>query len=328
MYFAILMKKNKSIGTVGMGLMGTSITACLLAWGHEVVAVSTDLYLEPVLRSNIFSFLDQLAGEGKLSDSPATLMNHLIITDDLSKLQGIGLVVECITEDIAEKQQLFTQLERLLARDAIIASNTSAIPISQLQFGMKYPGRLLGLHWAEPAHISKFMEVICGDHSELQYADELMSLATSWGKEPALVRKDIRGFISNRMMYAMIREGLSLVEQGYATVEDIDRACRNDLGQWMTFAGPFRFMDLTGLSAYLKVMEDLFPELSQAEQVPEFMKKLVSQGHNGLSTGAGFYTYTAETAANWERLFMKFSLEIRRLSDVYPQDVGDRLNHD
>ena len=154
MYFAILMKKNKSIGTVGMGLMGTSITACLLAWGHEVVAVSTDLYLEPVLRSNIFSFLDQLAGEGKLSDSPATLMNHLIITDDLSKLQGIGLVVECITEDIAEKQQLFTQLERLLARDAIIASNTSAIPISQLQFGMKYPGRLLGLHWAEPAHIS------------------------------------------------------------------------------------------------------------------------------------------------------------------------------
>lgn len=311
-----------------MGLMGTSITACLLACGHEVVAVCTDLNLESVLRNNMRSFLDQLAVEGKLSDSPVKLMNHLILTDDLFRLQGVGLVIECITEDIAEKQQLFTELEELLATDIIIATNTSAIPISHLQFGMKYPGRLLGLHWAEPAHISKFMEVICGDYSESKYADQLMNLATSWGKEPALVRKDIRGFISNRMMYAMIREGLYLVEQGYATVEDIDRACRNDLGQWMTFAGPFRFMDLTGVSAYVKVMEGLFPELSQAEQVPVFMKNLVSQGHNGLSTGSGFYNYTAETAANWERLFINFSLEIRRLSDVYPQDAGDRLNHD
>ena len=304
-------------------MMGSSIAACLLANGHFVTVITPDLAIEFEAREKILNFLQQLLENGKLTDSPEVLMTRITISDELEVIKDSFLVIECIPEDTNIKKELFSRLESLLTPNAIIASNTSAIPISTLQKGMRHPGRLLGLHWAEPAHVTKFMEVVCGDDTRIDHAHELIGLSSSWGKEPSLVRKDIRGFISNRMMYAMIREGLYLVEQGYASIEDIDRACRNDLGQWMTFAGPFRFMDLTGISAYVKVMEGLFPELSNSDKVPDFIEKLVVDGCNGLSTRGGFYNYTEKSAANWEKLFMEFSIRIRDLSDEYPQDIGD-----
>ncbi len=322
------MSKHNRIGLVGLGLMGSSITACLLASGHHVVAVVPKLETEPKTRINVLSYIQQLAEEAELTAPPEELMKNFIITDDLYHLKGLGLVIECITEDVDDKKILFSNLEEILTFDAIIASNTSAIPITRLQSGMKNPERLMGLHWAEPAHISKFMEIICGDQSEPGLATELMELAASWGKEPSLVKKDIRGFISNRMMYALIREGLSLVENGYASIEDIDKACRNDIGQWITFAGPFRFMDLTGIHAYVKVMAELFPELSNMERVPDSVNKLISEGKNGLGSKSGFYSYTEETAENWEQLFREFSMKIRKLSNDYPQYIGDRLKND
>src|ERR1043165_9316466 len=119
-----------------------------------------------------------------------------------------------------------------------------------------------------------------------------MMLGERGGKEPSLVKKDIRGFITNRLMYAMMREAFHLVEKGYATYADIDRACRNDMGYWITFAGPFRFMDLTGVPAYLAVMKDLFPELDCSTKPPAFVEELVASGGKGVSNAQGFYPYT------------------------------------
>jgi 3-hydroxybutyryl-CoA dehydrogenase len=192
-----------------------------------------------------------------------------------------------------------------------------------LQEGLKHPERLFGLHWGEPAHVLKFMEIICGKESNIQYAGKLVTLAESWGKEPSLIKKDIRGFITNRLMYAMMREGLHLVENGYATYEDIDRACRNDFGYWITFAGPFRFMDITGIPAYLNVMKDLFPELDNSDKVSSLMEDLVASGAKGISNAKGFYPYTAESAERWEKLFIQFTYEIRKLSEKYQQNIGN-----
>jgi 3-hydroxybutyryl-CoA dehydrogenase len=143
------------------------------------------------------------------------------------------------------------------------------------------------------------------------------------GKEPSLVRRDLRGFITNRLMYSMMREAIYLVENGYATIEDIDRACRNDMGYWITFAGLFRFMDLTGIPAYLTVMKDLFPELSNSTKAPHFIDELVTSGAKGVSNARGFYSYTKESAEKWEKLFIKFTYEIRKLAGKYPKDIGD-----
>ena len=137
------------------------------------------------------------------------------------------------------------------------------------------------------------------------------------------MRKDIRGFITNRIMYAMMREAFFLVENGYATVEDVDRSLRNDLGYWITFAGPFRFMDLTGIPAYLTVMKDLFPELDNTDKPPSLIENLVREGAKGVSNARGFYSYTDESARKWEKLFVQFSYEIRKLAEKYPQNAGD-----
>ena len=136
--------------------------------------------------------------------------------------------------------------------------------------------------------------------------------------------KDIRGFITNRIMYAMLREAFYLVESGYASVEDVDRSLRNDLGYWITFAGPFRFMDLTGIPVYGAVMKDLLPDLSRSTKVPHLMHRVICSGARGVANAKGFYRYTPEQAKRWEELFIDFSYKIRALAEEYPEDIGDR----
>ncbi|MDR3711464.1 MAG: 3-hydroxyacyl-CoA dehydrogenase family protein [Puia sp.] len=315
------MSEKIRIGTVGLGLMGSSIATCILAAGHEVTSLTKDIGVAGEARERISGFLTQLEEEGLLKEAPAELIRRLHITDDINLLAAHEVVIESITEDVEEKKKLYHELEKVLSPAAIIGSNTSAIPVSILQQGLKYPERLLGIHWAEPAHITRFMEVICGKTSDLFYAQKIVILAEQWGKEPSLLRKDIRGFITNRIMYAMMREAFNLVEKGYATVEDVDRSLRNDLGYWITFAGPFRFMDLTGIPAYLTVMRDLFPELDNTSKTPALMEKLVAEGAKGVSNARGFYPYTPETAEHWEKTFIEFSYDIRKLAEKYSKKI-------
>ena len=181
----------------------------------------------------------------------------------------------------------------------------------------------MGIHWGEPAHITRFMEIVCGNQTKLRYARRAVALARRWGKEPSLLRRDIRGFITNRCMYALMREAFHLVESGYATVEDVDRSVRNDLGYWITFAGPFRFMDLTGIPAYRAVMKDLLPDLNCSKKVPSLIDRLVKSGARGVANAKGFYRYTPRQARRWEKAFLKFSYEIRALAQKYPEGLAE-----
>lgn len=317
------MSEKIKIGVVGLGLMGSSIVTCILAAGHKVTAFTRHLEKADEVRKRILNFLDQLQEEGILKEDRETIIQSLTITDDYALFAGHEVVIESIVENIDQKKKVFRHLEKVLSPTAIIGSNTSAIPVSILQSGLQHPERLLGIHWGEPAHILRFLEVICGKESDIKYAEKIVALAETWGKEPSLVKKDIRGFITNRLMYAMMREGIRLVENGYATIEDIDRACRNDMGYWITFAGIFRFMDLTGIPAYLTVMKDLFPELDNSTKPPAFFEELVAAGAKGVSNARGFYPYTKESAEKWEKLFVEFTYDIRKLSQKYPQNAGE-----
>jgi 3-hydroxybutyryl-CoA dehydrogenase len=318
------MSDKIKVGVVGLGLMGSSIATCILAAGHKVTSFTRHIEKEDEARKRIFNFLQQLQEEGILKDDPNSILQNLIITDNYSLFADHEVVIESIIENTDEKKKVFQELEKVLSPTAIIGTNTSAIPVTILQDGLQHPERLLGIHWGEPAHVLRFLEVICGDKSDIKYAEKIVTLATGWGKEPSLVKKDIRGFITNRLMYAMMREGINLVKNGYTTIEDIDRACRNDMGYWITFAGPFRFMDLTGIPAYLTVMKDLFPELDNSSEAPEFIEELVATGAKGVSNAHGFYPYTKETAENWEKLFVEFTYDIRKLSEKFPQNIGDK----
>lgn len=303
--------------------MGSSIATCILAAGHSVTSLIRRIEKADEARERIKEFLHQLFDEGLLKEDVSVVQARHSITNKVEDLSGHEVVIESIIENVEEKKKTYQQLEEVLSSDAIIGSNTSAIPVTILQDGMKHPERMFGIHWAEPAHITRFMEVICGEKSDVRLAEKFVSLAETWNKEPSLLRKDIRGFITNRIMYAMLREAFYLVENGYATVADVDRSLRNDLGYWITFAGPFRFMDLTGIPAYLTVMEGLFPELNNDTTPPATMQNIVNEGAKGVGNAKGFYPYTKESAEKWEELFVKFSFEIRKLAEKYPENIGD-----
>ena len=309
------------VGLVGLGLMGCSITACLLMAGHPVVAVAPiPLDLEHAER-RIREHLRGAQHEGLTSRDPDHWMKNLTITEDYSKLSVCRLILECTLEDLAIKKAVYEKIETHAPIDALLTSNTSAIPISILQKQTKHPGRFFGLHWMEPSHTTRFLEVICGEQSDQSKGKYLYNLAHCWEKEPTLLLKDIRGFICNRLFYAMYREAMNLVEGGYATVEDVDRACRNTGGYWMTLVGVFRWMDLTGVAAYHNVMKDLFPTLSNKTEVPKLIDDIVKAGGRGVSNAKGFYDYTPEEARLWEETYTEFSYEIRKLALKYPADV-------
>jgi 3-hydroxybutyryl-CoA dehydrogenase len=312
------------VGLVGLGLMGCSITACLLMAGHPVIAVAPIPADLTTAQPRILEHLEKSMQEGLTTMPAGFYLNKLTITEDYGALKDCRLVIECTLENLEIKKSVYASIEAAVADTAIITSNTSAIPISNLQKATRLPNRFIGLHWAEPSHTTRFLEIICGDLSDLEKAEWLYDLSHLWGKEATLVRKDIRGFITNRLNYAMYREAFYLVENGYATIEDIDRACRNNPGYWMTLVGLFRWMDLTGVPAYHTVMQDLFPTLNNQTEVPKLIDAVVKAGGKGISNAQGFYDYTPEQAQMWKETFEEFSYEIRRLALKYPADIVDK----
>ncbi|GJM29776.1 MAG: 3-hydroxybutyryl-CoA dehydrogenase [Cyclobacteriaceae bacterium] len=311
-------RNELSIGIVGLGHMGSSITTALLLSKQKVVALApTDSKLDQEGPDRIRKSLTESFQQHFTETPAAEFLKNLRVTKDYEDLSRCHLIMECVSEDLDIKKEVYGKVESVVPDEVIITSNTSAIPISNLQTLVRVPNRFFGMHWAEPAYTTRFLEIVCGEFSDLEIGEELYRIATRWGKEPTLVRKDIRGFITNRIMYAMYREAFYLVENGYATIEDVDRACKNDGGHWMTFCGLFRYMDLTGLQAYHRVMKDLFPTLSNQTKVPKLIDEIAKSGGNGIFNGKGFYNYTPEEAKQWEEAFEKFSFDISRLSSKY-----------
>lgn len=312
------------VGVVGLGLMGCSITTCLLIAGHPVVAVapiSSDLLHA---EDRIQEHLVKSKANGLVVNSPEYYLKNLLITEDYADLRDNQLVIECTIENKDIKASVYQRIEEVISSEALLTSNTSAIPISILQQLTRHPQRFFGLHWAEPSHTTRFLEIICGDQSKVERGEYLYQLSHFWRKEPILVRKDIPGFITNRLMYAMYREAIHLVENGYATIEDVDRSCRNNAGYFMTFVGIFRWMDLTGVQAYHTVMKNLLPTLYNGTEVPRLIDDVVKADGNGVSNAKGFYDYTPEEAKLWEDTFSQFTYQIRELALQYPADLIEK----
>jgi 3-hydroxybutyryl-CoA dehydrogenase len=289
--------------------------------GHPVVAIAPIPVDMETAELRIRKHLNKAKQEGLVTETADFYVENLMISEEYGNLKLCQLVIECTIENEEIKRSVYGKIEAEIAEDALLTSNTSAIPISMLQKLTQKPDRFFGLHWAEPSHTTRFLEIICGGQSDISKGEYLYELSHGWGKEPTLVRKDIRGFIANRLMYAMYREAFYLVENGYATVEDVDRACRNNTGYCMTLVGVFGWMDLTGVPAYHNVMKDLNATLYNGTEVPKLIDDIVKSGGKGVSNGQGFYQYNTEEAKLWEETFADFSYEIRKLALKYPADV-------
>jgi 3-hydroxybutyryl-CoA dehydrogenase len=308
----------ETIGVVGLGLLGRGISATLIANGFRTVAYDHSLDARANVRSHVRDALGEIVAHGWIAPHQADENLRLLrVVDHLDAFSTCDFVIESIVEDIDHKAALFDELESLLPPETVIGTNTSALPITLIQRGRIHPGRFVGMHWGEPCHISRFQELVRGEQTTDATLSLAKDLSIACGKEPSLVQKDVRGFIANRLMYAMLREALHLLESGVADVETIDRSFRNDMGFWATIAGPFRWMDLTGIPAYATVMKDLFPQLANTTQLPEAMQRMLDSNSNGVSNLKGFYEYDDESAEQWVKRWTQFTWQIRELADQH-----------
>lgn len=306
------------VGLIGLGLMGRGIATCLLSQGVEVIAYNRTAKRGKASLPHIEASLQELVRRKMIPRKRIrNWRDRFRLVSSIAELAPSPFLIESVKEDLELKRQLYEQLESAVGEDAVIASNTSSLPISVLQSGRKFPARFIGMHWGEPAQIMRYLEVIPGEQTSPRTVELTLELGNLLGKEPTPLRRDIQGFISNRMMYAMIREACYLVEEGIADIETVDRSFRNDIGYWSTIAGPFRWMDLTGIPAYAAVMEGLLPKLCNTTEVPKLMREMVAHGAQGIGNAEGFYPYTKASARRWEKAWIDFTYEIRKLADRY-----------
>ena len=315
-------KKINTVGLIGLGLMGQGIASCLIANRLRLVGYSRSPERETQTRARIAEALEQLAERKFIPRSRISgWEQRFVFVRSLEDLRQCPFIIETVKEDLALKRTIYDRLESFLPPGTVIASNTSSIPISLIQQGRKHPERFIGMHWAEPAEITRYLEIIRGEHTSDRTVRLTRQLGETCGKEPSVLNFDIRGFISNRLMYAMMREACHLVETGVADVETVDRSFRNDIGWWAALAGPFRWMDLTGIPLYATVMEGLFPELSDNKSLPKLMKDTVAGGAEGISNKKGFYNYSEAGAREWEKAWIDFTYDIRKLVEKYEKRV-------
>ncbi len=207
-------------------------------------------------------------------------------------------------------------IESRFGENTIITLETMGRSISKFQARGKRPERILGLNWCEPVHTTYFMEIIANHDTERKIAEQLLTWGKDyWKKDPYLIDGDLG--VRDRMFGALLREALFLSKEGYSSPADIDRACRNDAGSYLPFAGNFRYMDLMGTYLYGQVMEKLNGELSVDNSSANLLQEMVSANQNGMSTLKGFYDYDETSVKNMDRKMREWSYEVRKLMKKY-----------
>ncbi|MCK6471884.1 MAG: 3-hydroxyacyl-CoA dehydrogenase family protein [Planctomycetes bacterium] len=315
----------RTVGVAGLGVMGRGIAACFLGHGLRVLAYDPDANARAKARTFLGEAVRELVERAGFP--PALLeswASNYVETSDLDSFAAADFGVETIFEEEDAKRALLNRLASSVRSDVILASNTSAIPITRLQDGAARPERIVGMHWLQPCHLTRFMEIVRGERTSDETMARAEALAWRIGKEPAIVKKDIRGFIVNRLGYALFREALYLVEQGVADPETIERAWCNAAGWYAGIAGPLRIMD-HNLPIYAKVMEELLPQLSDAKDVPRPLREKIAAGKTGAKAGEGFFRYGPGEAEAWEKRFRDYLWDVRAVIEKHrPLDREQR----
>ena len=308
-----------TIGVVGLGQLGRGVAACCLAHGFRVIGIG--LTEEDLEKANLYiaRAIEELIQHADFpQELSAEWRNRYTSAISYESLAECDFVIESVTEDIEVKQDSIAQIEAVVSSEVPIASNTSSLPITSLQTASEHPQRILGMHWAEPPHATRFMELIRGDHTSDGAFLAASELAEQFSKEPALVCKDVPAFIVNRLEYAIHREALHILEMGVADKETIDRAFRNASALWGGVCGPFRLMDLHGgPTLYANIMERVWPTLSNASELPATMKELREANASGCDGGHGFYEYDQAEQETWRNLMAEHAWTVRQLQDKY-----------
>ena len=283
----------RQIAVIGAGLMGHGIAQAFARMDYSVTLYDLkDSILERAIaqiRNNLEPFIE--AGLETNERVEKVLSNIRMSVDLEQAVKEAHFVVEAAPEDLDLKRDLFEELDHTCSKEAILASNTSTLPISEIGKNVKGKDRLLITHWFNPPYLIPTVEVVRGESTSREAMDLSFALMKRIGKRPVKILKDIPGFLVNRVQTAMFREILSLVERGVAEPEEIDAAIRGSFGLRSAVLGPLATMDLGGLDVLYTGMKYLYPFLDRSTKVQKVFEEKIEQGALGLKTGKGFFDY-------------------------------------
>jgi 3-hydroxybutyryl-CoA dehydrogenase len=283
--------KIKKIGVIGAGAMGSGIAQVAAQSGCDVVIQDvTDEFVKKGVDS-IDRFLAKGIERGKVTEEQKKdVLSRIRGTTRIEDMGDADFIIEAVFEDLKVKQDLFEKIEALVAPEVILCTNTSSISITEIASTTKRPDKVAGMHFFNPAQIMRLVEVIRGYHSSDETIATVIDLTKRMGKEPVEVKKDSPGFVVNRIMIPHFIEAIKIVEEGIATVEDVDKAVKLGLNYPM---GPFELMDLTGNDIGYHVMDYLNTELPRELKwsPPNLLKTLIRARRLGRKTGGGWYDY-------------------------------------
>ena len=315
------LEQIKQVSVLGAGIMGHGIANAFIMGGYPVrlYDVSNDILEKAV--SRIEKNLALFKETGLISEKdirPA--LDRLSITPDLAEaVKDADFITEAAPEDIALKTELYVKIESHCPEEAIIASNTSSLLLKDFGKKVKNKKRILITHWFNPPHIVPTVEVVKSDETSDENFDTAYALLKKIRKVPVRIRREIPGFLVNRIQVAMIREVFDLYEQGIASPEDIDAAVKGSIGFRLASIGPLLTADLGGLELWLRVAQNLLPQIRSSTETCRAIEDLVAQGHHGIKSGKGIFDYkSAFSSGEVDESVQKRDQEfLNRLKNLY-----------
>ena len=284
------MAEVRRAAVIGTGTMGPGIGAVLARAG--IATAFYDVSAEALVKAQVGV---QLA-EGVLDrlEAPKLEGGSVRFEADLAAaLDGADVVLEAVPEKLELKHEVFPMFEQHVADNAILASNTSGIPITKIAAVCAHPERVVGMHWSNPPHLIPMIEVIPGEQTDQRVVDDACQLIRSFGYHP-VVEKEVPGFVENRILYAILRECLDLVDRGIIDPEGMDLNVRWGIGYKLAVIGPMELLDMAGLDIYDAVGSYLNQDLSTSGEVSSTIRDRIAEGKLGMKTGSGMYDYTPE----------------------------------
>ncbi len=294
----------------GNGRLAYSLAINLVRGGNKVVLFSQH-------RAEAERYFGVYRKDFSLGGEEILEHQEIEIVETLPEQVYTKLAIAITEEDVEAKMRMIEALELRLAPDCPIAINSETISLALLQKRSRYADRIFLANWVEPVDSSFFLEIVSNEITNRIHVENFENKARiHWGKDPFVIEGNTG--IRTPLMAAMVREALYLVQNGYASPEDIDRTCRNDPGYYLPFAGNLRYMDLMGTNVYGMVMKELNPELSTSTKPDDSFLSMLKNGEVGMRADKGFYEYGQGESERWEKVLRKFSHQIYELIGKYP----------